>query len=158
MALRRKRLADNQYQSICAWLLRVEELLSGMESTRQQQAVVSALKDGAAALKAAQRALSVDEIERLNEETAEAKERMEGVGAALASADLLMADADEAAVEAELAELEAEALPSAPTTKVAVAADEEEELPSVPAIRVWEEEAEEEGEWARREEPALMAA
>jgi len=164
VALRRKRLADTQYASIATWLMRVEELLSGMEASRQQQAVVAALKDGAAALKAAQRALSVEAVERLNEEAAEAREHHGRVRAALESADF--GAADEAAVEAELAALEADAeraeaaaMPSAPTTKVAAAGreeGEEEALPSVPTGKVVAEAEEEEG--GRQLEPALAAA
>lgn len=174
VALRRKRLADNQYGNISAWLMRVEELLSGMETARQQQAVVSALKDGAAALRAAQRALSVEDVERLNEQTAEAREHHDRVRAALESADF--GEADEAAVEAELAALEADAereeelaaMPSVPKTKVEEVEEEEAALPAAPTARVpaaarareaaaEEAEAEEEEE-ARRLEPALAAA
>jgi hypothetical protein len=152
--------------------MRVEELLSGMEVARQQQMVVAALKDGAAAMRAAQKALSLDEVDRLNEQEAEAREHHGRVHEALASADGL-GEADEAAAEAELAALEAEAereeaaaLPSAPKTRVAVplpvaAVREEEELPSVPSGRreaaAATEEAEEE-EAERQLEPALVAA
>jgi hypothetical protein len=168
VALKRKRLADNQYSNIAAWLMRVEELLSGMEVARQQQQVVAALKDGAAAMKAAQKALSVDDVERLNDTVAEAREHQERVRGALADSSAGFGEADEAAAEAELAALEADAereelaaMPAVPKTRVMAAEkekemeEEEEQLPSVPNGR---RKKAQEVEEARELEPALVAA
>eukprot|EP00775_Hariotina_reticulata_P011551 gene11551-11694_t len=90
LALKRKRLSENQLHNIQAYLMNVEDMLSGMELTKQQANVMSALKQGNEALKQAQQEMPLDDIEKLMEETAEAKEYQDKVQ------DLLSQQLDEA--------------------------------------------------------------
>ena len=150
--------------------------LTDVEITKDQVRVVEALKQGNEANKLLQKAVALEDVEKLMEETAEAKEYQEQLKQALGES---WTGEDEAATEAEMAELEdalaeemkAE-LPEIPTTKlpptatvekeekekekpVAIALKDE-ELPSVPKhkpVVVVKEEMEEE-----KQQEALIAA
>ncbi|KIZ00841.1 charged multivesicular body protein 6 [Monoraphidium neglectum] len=168
LALKKKKLNEHQLQTIQTWLLNVEDMLSNMELTKQQQRIFSALKDGNAALKAAQAEWSVDDVEQLMDETAEAKEYQDKVADVL-SGQLSDLDAEAAAVELaaledsilgtaeERAAAEAAELPEVPTHEV------EEPLPAAPtathAVEAGAAAArEEEAEGERRLEAPLAAA
>lgn len=155
LALKKRKMDEKQLSSIQAWLLNVEGMLSDMEISKQQSAVFSALQSGNEALKQAQAEMSVDDIQKLMDDTAESKEYMDKVQDILAGQ---LTDSDAAAVEAEFEELEAQALaaevagmPTVPvspqqtavgqqagtsTQQPAAAAAEAEELPSVPTTKV----------------------
>ncbi|GBF98946.1 hypothetical protein Rsub_12592 [Raphidocelis subcapitata] len=147
LALQRKTLAQRQLEALAGHLLNVEDLLSGMELTKQQARIFSALQDGAAALKKAQ-----------------SEERVHGALSAQ------LAPADEAAAAEELAELEAEfegaeaaaaaaALPAAPARRHEPAAAGAAAAGAAAAGEEEEGAEREEGpEAGRAREPALVAA
>eukprot|EP00877_Chromochloris_zofingiensis_P003966 jgi/Chrzof1/13570/Cz08g02150.t1 len=137
LALKKKKLNEHQLGTIQAWLLNVEDMLSNMELTKQQQKIFTALKEGNAALKKAQAEvsmftnypvclliamMSVDDVQVLMEETAESKEYQDRVQHIL-SEQLDDTDNDAVLEEFHALELnvlgsEAAALPSVPTTRV----------------------------------------
>ena len=97
---------------------------------------MTALKQGNDALKAIQKEVSLDDVEQLMLDSAEAQEYQERLALALG---VSWTGEDEAASEAALADLEAEVaeemaaeFSAVPATGVAVQEAEAEELPSVP--------------------------
>ncbi|KAK9903474.1 hypothetical protein WJX75_006433 [Coccomyxa subellipsoidea] len=148
LALRKKKLREGQLEQIDAYLLNVEQVLANIESAQRQNRLYDALKQGNTALAALQQEVSLEEVERLTEDSAEAKEYEERVRTLLGEA--LTAE-DDAAVLQELSQLEkaeeaeeAAQLPRVPkvepVTPEAPALTEEEkaqlaELPAVPKTR-----------------------
>jgi charged multivesicular body protein 6 len=158
LALKKKKLSENQLQNIQAYLMNVEGMLSDMELTKQQSNVMAALKQGNEALKKAQQEMPLDDIQSLMDETAEAKEYQDKVQ------DLLSQQLDAADNESVLQELqqledlalqeEMQHMPSVPKTEPQQAQQQqqvqpaaeaagaqaavqlEEELPSVPKTKV----------------------
>ncbi|KAF6253325.1 SNF7 family protein [Scenedesmus sp. NREL 46B-D3] len=119
LALKKKRLSEHQLASIQAYLMNVEDMLSNMELTKQQGNVMAALKQGNDALKQAQQEMPLDDIQKLMDETAEAKEYQDKVQDVLSGQ---LDDIDQKAVQDELRMLEEMA-----------AAEEAAELPSPPS-------------------------
>lgn len=118
LALKKKRLSEHQLASMQAYLMNVEDMLSNMELTKQQGNVMAALKQGNDALKQAQQEMPLDDIQKLMDETAEAKEYQDKVQDVISGQ---LDDIDQKAVQDELRMLEEMA-----------AAEEAAELPSVP--------------------------
>ena len=108
-----------------------------METSKDQVRVMAALKQGNEAQKLLQKAIALEDIEKLMDETAEAREYQEQLkqilGESWTGEDEAAAQEEMAGMEAALAAEEAAALPEVPVqpTKV-VGVQEEEELPSVP--------------------------
>eukprot|EP00878_Enallax_costatus_P002210 GHUV01002381.1.p1 GENE.GHUV01002381.1~~GHUV01002381.1.p1 ORF type:complete len:232 (+),score=87.40 GHUV01002381.1:243-938(+) len=156
LALKRKKLSENQLTNIQAYLVNVEDMLNNMELTKHQANVMSALKQGNDALKKAQQEMPLDDVQKLMDDTAEAREYQDKVQD-IVSQQLDAADTE--AVMQELHQLEDQALqdelaamPKVPElteeqkqqqAAAAVPADAgqlEEELPSVPDTKVHVEE------------------
>lgn len=104
-----------------------------------QARLMSALSQGNEALKQMQKAVTLDDVEKLTQDTADAREYQEQLQRVLGQAS--WSPEDEAATEADLAALEgqlaaemAEEMPKVPEGVVQPAKKEkaEEELPSVP--------------------------
>eukprot|EP00879_Flechtneria_rotunda_P010452 GHRR01010928.1.p1 GENE.GHRR01010928.1~~GHRR01010928.1.p1 ORF type:complete len:229 (+),score=94.42 GHRR01010928.1:619-1305(+) len=149
LALKRKKLSENQLQNIQAYLMNVEDMLSNMELTKQQSNVMNALNQGNEALKKAQQGMPLDDIQRLMDESAEAKEYQDKVQDIISQQ---LDASDNEAVLHELEQLEAAALQEEisemPTVPVAdeeqkqkaaealAAAAAKEKLPSVPTSKV----------------------
>lgn len=162
LALKKKKINEHQLKQIQAWLLNVEDMLSNVESTKQQNKVLAVLKQGNDVLKDIQKEFTVEDVQKLMDDTAEAKALQDELSEILGQS---LTDADEDEVLAELDALEAavlpadaeevQKLPSAPTTKV--------EVPVTPAevaegdSAAMEEEAAGELE-AERPERVLVAA
>ncbi|KXZ47711.1 hypothetical protein GPECTOR_33g593 [Gonium pectorale] len=122
LALRKKKLSEKQLAQLHGLILNVEEMLSNIEITKKQTTVFSALQQSNDALKQLQAQVKLEDVQRLLDDTAEAKQYQEEL-AALLGQQLTATDDEE--VEAELAALEEVvqdeeklAMPVAPTTKV----------------------------------------
>uniref|UniRef100_A0A061S574 Charged multivesicular body protein 6 n=1 Tax=Tetraselmis sp. GSL018 TaxID=582737 RepID=A0A061S574_9CHLO len=74
LTLKKVKLQEEQLDQIDIYLLRVQELLISIENAKETKSVFDTLRLGADALKAAQSQLSLEEVEKLAEDTAEAKE------------------------------------------------------------------------------------
>eukprot|EP00873_Tetraselmis_striata_P043306 jgi/Tetstr1/463570/TSEL_008449.t1 len=137
LALKKVKLQEGQMDAIDTYLMRVEEQLVGIETTRETKALFDTLRAGADALKSAQASLSLAEVEALAADTAEAREYEAQLGAIMGES---WVGEDEAEVVAELEALEravfAEELPEVPAAPVAGAEEAEaagaEALPDAP--------------------------
>ncbi|KAL6773737.1 VPS20 [Auxenochlorella protothecoides x Auxenochlorella symbiontica] len=126
LALRKKRLHGQQLEFLDKLVLNVEETLANVEGAARQKRLFDTLKQGAAALKQLQKDVSLEDVEQLMSDTAEAKEYETRVQSMFGES---WTGVDEEAAHAELAEMEAQLLdeevldlPSVPQTKVADAA------------------------------------
>mmetsp|Transcript_12932 Transcript_12932/g.33686 ORF Transcript_12932/g.33686 Transcript_12932/m.33686 type:complete len:237 (+) Transcript_12932:1-711(+) len=134
-ALRRKRYWELHLDKTDQMLMRLEEVLASIEIAHVQKEVYKGLESGTRALKQMQSELSLEKVEQLMSERADALAVQEEIDRALAGSK---ADQD---VEEEFARLEAaevaDALPAAPTQAVeGVAADIADALPAVPTQAV----------------------
>lgn len=140
LALKRRKLHEQQLERLGAWQLNVEQVLSNIEAAKQQKQLFAALKAGNEAVTDLQKEVTVDDVEKLMEDSAEAQAQQDRLHQALAGS--LTPEQDAAAAE-ELAALEARAeaeeaaaldLPSVPHTQVQAGATAAAalDLPSVP--------------------------
>jgi charged multivesicular body protein 6 len=115
-----------------------------VETSKDQVKVFAALKQGNEAQKLLQKAVALEDVEKLMEDTAEAREYQDQLRHALGES---WTREDESQIEAELLALEVEvavgaaeelpAVPAVPAVPIAVEKKEEgEELPSVPTHRI----------------------
>ncbi|KAG2443408.1 hypothetical protein HXX76_001766 [Chlamydomonas incerta] len=122
LALRKKKLSEKQLAGLHTLIMNVEEMLSNIETTKKQTVVFGALQQSNDALKQLQAQVKLEDVQRLLDDTAEAKAYQEELSQLLGQQ---LTDVEDAEVEAELAALEEVvvdedklAMPSAPKTKV----------------------------------------
>ncbi|KAI7845086.1 hypothetical protein COHA_001451 [Chlorella ohadii] len=182
LALKRRKLQEGQAERLDGWLLNVQGMLLNIETTKSQQQLFTALKEGNKAMKEMQQAMPLEEVDKLMQDNADAKAYADSLNQMLGES--LNPEQQEAA-EAELEELEKQMLeeqrlemPAVPGRPLPAAPVEEKEaqqeateateeqlaqLPSVPSTKVQALPAaaagEAEGPAAERErEAALVAA
>lgn len=138
LALKRKKLREHQLADIDKCLLNVEAVLLDIQAANRTGRLIDTLKQGNNALKALQSQLSVEEVEQLLEDSADAKAHEERIRELLG--DTLQPEEEDAALselealESTILQEEAEAMPKVPQV---VTADEEiGELPEVPTTAV----------------------
>ncbi|GIL62523.1 hypothetical protein Vafri_16734 [Volvox africanus] len=121
LVLKKKKLSEKQLVQLHGLILNVEEMLSNIEIAKKQTNVFATLQSSTAALKQLQAQVKLEDVQRLLDDTAEAKQYQEELAALLGQQ---LSDVDNSEVEAELAALEEvladEAkleMPRVPTTK-----------------------------------------
>lgn len=124
LILRKKKYQENLLGTTDKELEALEKLTSDLEFSQIQQQVLDGLQVGNEALKKIHEVLTIDEVERIMDETREGIEKQQEIDALIASGALSAEDED--AVAAELEELVASTLP-------AIDEDIDEKLPDVPS-------------------------
>ncbi|KAL6496546.1 hypothetical protein OROGR_029804 [Orobanche gracilis] len=121
--LKRKKLYEGQIEQLANFQLRIHDQMIMLEGAKATTETVDALRIGAAAMKAMQKAMNIDDIDKTMDEINEQTENMKQMQEALAT-PINAADFDEDELEAELEELEGAELEEQllqPTTTAPVA-------------------------------------
>jgi len=123
LILRKKKYQENLLGTTDKELEVLEKLTSDLEFAQVQQQVLDGLKVGNEALKKIHEILTIDEVERIMDETREGIEKQQEIDAIISEGALSQEDED--SVAAELEELVASTLP-------AIDEDIDDKLPEVP--------------------------
>lgn len=161
MLLRKKKYQEKLLENTDSQLENLEKLAADLEFAQVEQQVLAGLKTGNEALKKVHEILTIDEIEKVMDETKESVEKQQELDALLSGA---LTEDDEDAVMAELdALVEAEDnLKNIETRAEAAAAEDNDEdlsdvLPDVPTDRLPEKVRKTEREAGSRQRVALEA-
>eukprot|EP00246_Nothoceros_aenigmaticus_P000575 TRINITY_DN10843_c0_g1_i1.p1 TRINITY_DN10843_c0_g1~~TRINITY_DN10843_c0_g1_i1.p1 ORF type:complete len:220 (+),score=79.11 TRINITY_DN10843_c0_g1_i1:382-1041(+) len=119
--LKRKKLYEVQVEQLGNFQLRIHDQMIMLEGAKATTETVDALRSGATAMKAIQKATNIDDVDKTMDEINEQTENMKQIQEALSTPIGAAADFDEDELEAELEELEGAELddalltPAAPT-------------------------------------------
>lgn len=104
--LKRKKLYEQHVENLGNFQLRIHDQMIMLEAAKATTETVDALRTGAAAMKAMQKATNIDDVDKTMDEINEQTENMKQIQEALSTPIGIAADFDEDELEAELEELE----------------------------------------------------
>ncbi|KAL0794192.1 hypothetical protein Bca101_065569 [Brassica carinata] len=104
--LKRKRLYEQQVEQLGNFQLRIHDQMIMLEGAKATTETVDALRTGAAAMKAMQKATNIDDVDKTMDEINEQTDNMKQIQDALSAPFGSAADFDEDELEAELDELD----------------------------------------------------
>lgn len=123
MILRKKKYQENLLSNTDKEVEALEKLTADLEFSQVQQQVLDGLRIGNEALKKIHEVLTIEEVEKIMDETLEGIEKQQEIDALISGG--LLSQSDEDSVAAELEELIASTLPH-------IDDDIDDKLPSVP--------------------------
>ncbi|KDO39501.1 hypothetical protein CISIN_1g027325mg [Citrus sinensis] len=132
LALKKKRAQEELLKQVDGWLINVEQQLADIELASKQKAVFESLKSGTNAIKAIQSEINLEDVQKLMDDTEEAKAYQDEINAILG--EKLSAE-DEEEILAEFDNLEAQlAVQEMPEVPTEGPSEEQEklDLPNVP--------------------------
>ncbi|XP_071537651.1 charged multivesicular body protein 6-A-like [Panulirus ornatus] len=130
LLLRKKRYIEEQLKKTDGTLENIEKMIQDIEFAQIEMQVVDSLKVGNESLKQINEMLSIEDVERILDETQEAAEKQREIDALLSGG--IFTEEDETAVEEELDALIADAVQKQLPEVPAAAENPEVELPNVP--------------------------
>ncbi|KAL3134869.1 hypothetical protein ABBQ32_007835 [Trebouxia sp. C0010 RCD-2024] len=113
LVLRKKKLQQGRLKDLDNWLVGVEKMLGDIEATKGTSQLYAALKQGHIALKGLQQEVTIQDVEKLMDDNAAAKDYQDELSASL-NTDSSVVEQDDVLAELSALEVQEDELPEVP--------------------------------------------